>query len=84
MDVNGKRARVRERLNGIFRDVFDNETIEVHDGMTARDVQGWDSLNHVTMIYAVEKGFGVSFTTKEVSSLANVGDLVNLVVSKTS
>jgi len=74
---------VRTRLNGVFRDVFDNEQLAVVDTTTANDVEGWDSLAHVNLIVAVEKAFGVSFTTKEISGLGNVGDFVRLIETKT-
>jgi acyl carrier protein len=73
---------VRTKLRGIFRDVFDDESLEITDEMTAQDVEDWDSLNHINLIVAVEKGFGIKFTTREVNSLKNVGELTRLVVQK--
>jgi acyl carrier protein len=75
--------QVRTRLNAVFRDIFDDETINVTDAMTAKDIEGWDSLTHVNLVVAVEKAFAVSFTTKEISGLANVGDFIGLIVRKT-
>jgi acyl carrier protein len=77
-------ADIRARLTEIFRDVFDDESIEIFDAMTAKDVEEWDSLNHINLIVAVERGFKVKFTTKEVSNLANVGEFVALIASKLS
>ena len=74
---------IRTRLNGVFRDIFDDEQLKVTDSSTAGDVEGWDSLAHVNLVVAVEKTFGVSFTTKEISGLGNVGDFVRLIEAKT-
>ncbi len=71
-----------EKMNGIFRTVFDNDEITIRPEMTANDVDGWDSLSHVNLILAVEKGFGIRFSEREVLSFRNVGDLVRGVESK--
>lgn len=75
-------ATMRDRVTEIFRDVFDDESIQIRDEMTARDVEAWDSLNHVNLIVAIEAAFKVRFTVKEVSNLANVGELLALIRSK--
>ncbi len=71
-----------EKMNGIFRTVFDNDEITIRPEMTANDVDGWDSLSHVNLILAVEKGFGIRFSEREVLGFRNVGDLVRGVESK--
>jgi acyl carrier protein len=72
-----------DRLSRIFRDVFDDETINVRDDMTSRDIEGWDSLMHIDLIYAIEKEFTIVFTTGEAgSTLKNVGELRTLVEEK--
>jgi acyl carrier protein len=73
---------IREKLTQIFRDVFDDETIEIRDTLTANDVASWDSLTHINMIVAVEKAFQIKLTTKEVQSLSNVGELLSLIQRK--
>ncbi|MBF0556642.1 MAG: acyl carrier protein [Nitrospirae bacterium] len=73
---------IRENLNQVFRKVFSNPSIEIHEAMTAADVKGWDSLSHVVLIFAIEKQFKISFTTKEVNSLKNIGDLIRLTDKK--
>jgi len=72
-----------EKLTGIFRMVFDNEDIALRPETTANDVDGWDSLAHVNLILAVEKGFGIRFSQKELLTFKNVGDLVRSIESKT-
>lgn len=71
-----------EKLNGIFQTVFDNDDIQIRPEMTATDVDGWDSLSHVNLILAVERGFGVRFTQKELLTFKNVGDLLRAIESK--
>lgn len=70
---------IYERLNEVFRDIFDDDTIEVNDSTTADDIEDWDSLNHITLIDAVESEFGVRFTMGEVSGMKNVGEMAEII-----
>lgn len=72
-----------ERLNGVFRDVFDDDSIEVNSQTTADDIEDWDSLNHITLIDAVESEFGVKFTMGEVSGMKNVGEMAEIIQKRT-
>ena len=75
-------AQIYATLNGIFRVVFDDDTITIAAESTAADVDGWDSLNHVRLVLAVEDGFNVHFSAAEIGKLKNVGQLVDLIKSK--
>ncbi|MEI6226626.1 MAG: acyl carrier protein [Deltaproteobacteria bacterium] len=77
-------AEIHERLTEVFRDVLDAPTLVIGDATTAKDVEGWDSIAHVSLIVAVEKAFRVRFTTKEVKALANVGDFIRLIERRTA
>lgn len=68
-----------EKLNVIFRDFFDDEDIEVDEDTTADDIDDWDSLNHITLIAAVEKEFKIRFTMGEVSGMKNVGEMARII-----
>lgn len=73
------REEIYERLNEVFRDVFDDDSISVNDETTAEDVDGWDSLIHITLIEAVEEEFGISFDMKTVVKMKNVGEMVDAI-----
>ena len=72
---------VHTELQEIFRDVVD-EDVELDDEMTANDVERWDSLAHVNLIFAIEEQFGIEFTQAEMADMANVGELKGHVVRK--
>lgn len=72
------REEIKAKLTEIFRDVFDNDEIELTDATTADDIEEWDSLEHITLIAAVEKAFKMRFTMKEVSSMKNVGEMMSI------
>jgi len=73
---------VTEELTAVFREVFDDEGIQLTPELTSDDVEGWDSLSHVNLIIAVEMKFDIEFTQKEIRSFANVGELVACIESK--
>jgi len=76
------RIEVLEALTPVFREVLDDSALVLRENMTAADVEGWDPLNHIDLIVAIEKKFKVRFTTSEVTSLKNVGELADLVQTK--
>lgn len=78
------RNQIHEKLTNIFRDVLDDDSIVLHDATTADDVEGWDSLSHVNILVAVEKGFGIRMSTREVKSMRNVGDFITTISQKLS
>jgi len=73
---------IRDALNGIFQQVFDDDTISIMPETTANDIDGWDSLSHVNLIVAVEAQFGIRFNQKELLTFKNVGDLLRSIESK--
>ena len=75
---------VTNRVQQIFRDLFDDENITIFREMTAKDIAEWDSLNHVTLIVSIEKEFNIKFTLAEIQSFANVGQLLDLTEQKIS
>jgi acyl carrier protein len=68
-----------ERLDRVFREVFEDDELEIDRGTTAQDVEGWDSLMHVTLLVNVERAFGIKFSSSEVASMKDVGQLVDLI-----
>jgi acyl carrier protein len=75
-------AQIYARLTEIFADVFDEDDIAVTPELSAKDVDGWDSLTHIRLILTVEKAFKIKFSTSEVGKMENVGDLVKLIKAR--
>ncbi len=71
-------ATILPRLNEVFQAVFQDDEIEIDRETTAKDVEGWDSLMHVSLMVNVERTFGVKFTSGEISGLKNVGEMVDM------
>ncbi|MBR1751506.1 MAG: acyl carrier protein [Ruminococcus sp.] len=68
-----------KRLNEVFRDVFDDDDITVDEDTTADDIDDWDSIEHITLIGAVEDEFSVRFKMGEVSGMKNVGEMAAII-----
>ena len=73
-----------EKLSNVFRVLFNLPDIELNDNLTAKDISGWDSFNHVNLIINIEEEFNVRFSNSEVGDLQNVGNLKTLLASKIS
>lgn len=73
------REEIYERLNAVFQDVFDDEELTVDDETVASDVDGWDSLMHITLIDSIEDEFDIKLSMKTVVHAKNVGELVDAI-----
>ena len=71
-----------ERVNKVFQTVFDDETISVNENTTSNDIEDWDSLEHISLIVAIEQELNIKFSMGEVSNMKNVGEMVNIITSK--
>ncbi|MBR4574370.1 MAG: acyl carrier protein [Lachnospiraceae bacterium] len=69
-------------VRGIFRDVFDDDDLIVEDSTNSSDIEDWDSLEHIALVVSMEKEFDLKFDLKEVNKLENVGQMVDLIISK--
>ena len=74
--------QVMARLTKVFRDVFDDDSIVLSDNTSAKDIEDWDSLEHIRLIAAVEREFGMRFKMGEVSTMKNVGEMVSIIAAR--
>jgi len=77
------REDVRLRLQGVFRKIFDDDTIELHDGTTADDIEEWDSLNQIKIILNAEESFGTSLNARKIGTFENVGEMIDYLLDVT-
>ena len=73
---------ISSRLTEVFREVFADDTLVLAPEMTATDIDGWDSLAHITLMLSVQRAFHVRLSAGETSQLQNVGKLIELLRSK--
>ena len=75
-------AQIYEELTDVFRDFFADSSIILKPDTVASEVEGWDSLNHLSLMIATESRFGIRLQTQEIEKLTRVGDLVALIERK--
>lgn len=76
------REEVLHNVQEVFRDIFDDDKIEISEHTSAKDIDEWDSLNHINLVSAIEQEFQVRFTLRELQSLKDVGGMINLMMEK--
>jgi len=77
-----ERATVVDQLTPVFRKIFNAPDLVITDEMTANDVEGWDSLSHMLLIADVEAAFSIKFKLKELNKMRNVGDMIDIILTK--
>ena len=75
---------IKEKLQSVFVDVFDDEDLRISNSTNSDDIEEWDSLNHIALVLSIEKCFNIRFMTGEVLSLKDVGEMIQLLEKKTS
>jgi len=76
------KVKILSEVQNIMRDVLDEPAIVLTETTTANDVEGWDSLTHIQLVVAIEKYFKIKFTSKEILSWKNVGEMINCIMQK--
>jgi len=76
------REEILNSVQEIFRDVFDEEDLIVEESSNSDTIEDWDSLNHINLVSAIEMEFGLRFALGELTSLKDVGDMIDLMLKK--
>ena len=76
------RIEITEKLNEIFQDVFDDESLQISDELTSNDIEDWDSLRQISILSAVEDEFNIKMAISDTRNLKNIGALVDLIEAR--
>ena len=76
------REEVIAKVTNVFRDIFDDNNLTINDKTTANDIEGWDSLTHITLISTIAEEFGINFDMSDVVKFENVGDMIDSIMGK--
>ena len=66
---------LHERLEEVFREVFDDDTLVITDETTSQDIKGWDSVAHINLMFGIEQAFGIQFSGNQLAEMGNIGEL---------
>lgn len=76
------KEEISKKLQEIFMDVFADENISLNENTNANDIEGWDSLTHITILEAVQDEYGITFALDEIIEMQNVGDMIDAITRK--
>lgn len=71
--------KIREKVQDILRMVMGDDSIIAADDLSAKQVDTWDSMNHINLMVIIESEFGIRFRNEDISELENVGQLISLI-----
>ncbi|NTV05247.1 MAG: acyl carrier protein [Chlorobiaceae bacterium] len=76
------KEKIKNRITEVFKDVLDDDSIELFRETTAENIEAWDSLSHISIIVAIEKEFNIKFDLKDIMQLQNIGEFIDLIEQK--
>jgi len=68
-----------ERLQVVFREVFDDNALRINRNMSKSDIPEWDSVATVRLVLSVEQEFGIHLSTDQVADIRDVASLVQAI-----
>lgn len=77
-----EKEEIYKELDEIFQDVFDDDKIHVTSETKSSDIEDWDSLEHINLVVSIENHFGIKFNMNEVTTMKNVGEMVNIIMER--
>lgn len=77
-----EKEKIYEQLDEVFQEVFDDDSIHVTENTTAKDIEDWDSLEHINLVVAIENHFNMKFNMNEVTTMKNVGEMVDIIMER--
>jgi len=77
-----ERNEILEKLKSVYRDILNNDDIELTEETTADDIEDWDSLTQVQIVAEVQEVFGIKFSAKEILLWESVGDIIDAIKKK--
>lgn len=78
--MDNQRIKIMQRLNRVFQEVFDDENLQINEKTNAKDIEEWDSVEHISLVIAIEKEFTIRMNAAEVGKLQNVGGIIDLLI----
>ena len=73
---------IKKNISILLTSILEHDNFETHDELTAKDVDGWDSLSHMMIITKIEEKFNIRFKLRDLNKLKNMGALVSVIKSK--
>lgn len=69
------------RLNDIFKEVFDDDTLVITESTCSENIEDWDSLSHLELVSSIESEFKIKFKLDEMKDMINVGQMCKYIVN---
>ncbi len=77
-------SKITQQVERVFRRIFKDDSLLITRASKASDIDMWDSLTHMELIAEIEAEMGYEFTYEQVSSFSNVGDMIDVLVTRSN
>lgn len=73
------KEEIIKKIIPVFKTVFEDENLEINEKSNSDNVNGWDSLNHIYLVVAIEEEFNIKFLAEDIQRWNNVGDMAEYI-----
>ncbi|MEP7340249.1 MAG: acyl carrier protein [Acidobacteriota bacterium] len=71
-----------DRVRDILADIFNLSPDQISTSSSPDNIEGWDSLQHLNVVLALEKEFDLQFSPEEIEQMLSVELIVDLLEEK--
>lgn len=75
-------TNIKERVQAVFREVFQDNSLRIQDSTSIDEIEAWDSIEHINLVYGLEKEFQIRFDSSEIGDFRSVGELIEILEKK--
>jgi acyl carrier protein len=76
------REEIRKSLQDNLAEITDVDSLVLADDTAPDEVPGWDSVNHIKLLFAIEAELNIGFDVSEMAQPGTVAALVDVIQGK--
>ena len=72
---------VDKKLKNIFINIFQMENKDIDYNSSMKNIEKWDSLNHIGLINEIEEKFNLQFNEEDIVKMTNFKTIINRIIT---
>lgn len=78
-----ERAEILEKVQNVFRDVFDDDSLIIKEETNTNDLEKWDSLAQISIVGAIADEFHISPSIDGILAMKSVAKIIDIIQKST-